>query len=97
MPGLRIALQDKSDGQYCNMLIKGYIRDDSAFNFTASMAYASITPGAISSAIPSGAGDQVQRVGVAIVATFYVVSGTTFSPRDSHYIGNVILNLKHNF
>jgi len=65
MPGLRIALQDKPDGQVCKMLVMGYIRDDSAFNFAGAMIYASVTPGAMSSTAPTGTGDQVQRVGVA--------------------------------
>ncbi|MBA7527287.1 hypothetical protein ES705_19463 [subsurface metagenome] len=65
VPGLRIALQDRSSGQYCNMLVKGYIRDDSAFNFTGAMVYTSLVGGAMTSTVPSGAGEQVQRVGVA--------------------------------
>lgn len=65
MPGLRIALEDKGDGQSCKMLVVGYIRDDSAFEFAGSMVYASCTPGAISSTAPSASGDQIQRVGVA--------------------------------
>ncbi|MBA7572825.1 hypothetical protein ES708_14611 [subsurface metagenome] len=65
MPGLRIALESQIADLPCYMLVKGYIRDDSAFNFTGAMVYASVTPGAMSSTAPSGAGDQVQRVGVA--------------------------------
>jgi len=65
MPGLRIALETKSDGQTCLMLEKGYIRDDSAFEFAAAMVYTSVTPGAMSSTAPTETGDQVQRVGVA--------------------------------
>jgi hypothetical protein len=65
VPGLRIALETKTNGQTCLMLVKGYIRDDSAFEFAASMVYASVTPGAMSSTAPTEAGDQVQRVGVA--------------------------------
>jgi len=65
MPGLRIALETKSDGQTCLMLVKGYIRDDSAFEFAGAMVYGSVTPGAMSSTAPVDAGDQVQRVGVA--------------------------------
>ncbi|MBA7522470.1 hypothetical protein ES705_14589 [subsurface metagenome] len=65
MPGLRIALEDKSDNQPCKMLVKGYIRDDSAFEFSGAMVYASVTPGAMSSTAPTEAGDQLQRVGVA--------------------------------
>lgn len=66
MPGLRIALESKIDGQPCKMLVKGYIRDDSAFEFAGAMIYASTTPGAMSSTAPTEAGDQLQRVGVAI-------------------------------
>ena len=65
MPGLRIALESKTDGQTCLMLVKGYIRDDSAFEFAGSMVYTSVTPGAMSSTAPTETGDQVQRVGVA--------------------------------
>jgi len=65
MPGLRIALESKTDGQTCLMLVKGYIRDDSAFEFSGSMVYTSVTPGAMSSTAPTETGDQLQRVGVA--------------------------------
>lgn len=65
MPGLRIALESKTDSQTCLMLVKGYIRDDSAFDFGAPMVYASVIPGLMSSIAPTGTGDQVQRVGVA--------------------------------
>ena len=65
MPGLRIALESKIDGEACLMLVKGYIRCDSAFEFTASMVYASCTLGAMSSTAPILTGDQLQRVGVA--------------------------------
>jgi len=65
MPGLRIALESKTDGQTCLMLVKGYIRDDSAFEFAGAMVYTSVTPGAMSSTAPTETGDQVQRVGMA--------------------------------
>jgi hypothetical protein len=66
MPGLRIALESKTDGQTCKMLVKGYLRDDSRFEFTGAMIYASAaTPGLMNSTAPSTAGQQVQRVGVA--------------------------------
>jgi len=65
MPGLRIALESKNDGQACKMLVMGYIRDDSAFEFTGSMVYASATTGTMTSTAPSTTGQQVQRVGVA--------------------------------
>lgn len=66
MPGLRIALESKADGEPCLMLVKGYIRDDSAFEFTAAMVYVSATTaGVMTSIAPSTAGQQVQRVGIA--------------------------------
>ncbi len=65
MPGLRIALESKTDGQTCLMLVKGYIRDDDNFQFGGSMVYASTVPGAVNYLAPTDAGDQVQRVGVA--------------------------------
>jgi len=65
MPGERIALESKTDGQTCLMLVKGYIRDDSAFEFAAAMVYANVTPGAMSSTAPTETGDQLQRVGTA--------------------------------
>ncbi|GAI90427.1 unnamed protein product, partial [marine sediment metagenome] len=64
MPGLRIALEDKTPGQTCKMLVMGYIRDDDAFEFTAAMVYASTTAGGVTSTAPSAAGQQLQRVGV---------------------------------
>lgn len=65
MPGLRIALETKADGENCLMLVKGYIRDNSAFEFAGAMVYASVTPGAMSSTAPTETGDQIQRVGQA--------------------------------
>jgi hypothetical protein len=66
MPGLRIALESKTDGQTCKMLVKGYIRDDTDFEFAGSMVYVSAaTAGAMTSTAPSTTGQQVQRVGVA--------------------------------
>ncbi len=65
MPGERIALESKTDGQTCLMLVKGYIRDDSAFEFAGAMIYTSVIPGAMSSTAPTETGDQVQRVGTA--------------------------------
>jgi len=65
VPGLRIALEAKNDGQTCKMLVRGYIRDDSAFEFAGAMVYASQTAGAMTSTAPSTAGNQLQRVGVA--------------------------------
>lgn len=68
-PALRIALETKGDGETCLMLVTGYIRDDSAYEFTAAIGYLSIaTFGAVQYTVPSVAGNQVQRVGVGISA-----------------------------
>jgi len=65
----RIALESKANGEACLMLVKGYIRDDSAFNFTTAIVFLSITTaGATQSTVPSVAGNQVQIVGTAISA-----------------------------
>jgi len=68
-PAMRIALETKGNGEACLMLVTGYIRDDSAFEFTAAIGYLSIaTGGAVQYAAPSSAGNQVQRVGIGISA-----------------------------
>ena len=68
-PAMRIALETKGDGEACLMLVQGYIRDDSAFQFTAAIGYLSITTaGAVQYAAPSTAGNQVQRIGIGINA-----------------------------
>jgi len=66
VPGGRIALESKGDGEACLMLVKGYIRDDSAFEFAGAMVYVSAaTFGAMTSTAPSTATNQLQRVGQA--------------------------------
>ena len=66
MPGLRIALEAKADGQTCKMLVMGYIRDDSAFEFAGAMVYVSAaTAGAMTSTCPTTIGNQIQRTGYA--------------------------------
>jgi hypothetical protein len=68
-PAMRIALEDKGDGEACLMLVKGYIRDDSAFEATIAIAYLSITTaGAVQYTVPSVLGNQVQRIGIFISA-----------------------------
>jgi len=64
MPGLRIALESKTSGETCKLLVKGYIRND-AWDFTATLVYASTANGAMTSTAPSAGGQQLQRVGVA--------------------------------
>jgi len=64
MPGLRIALESKTEGLACKMLVMGYIRDDD-WDFTIAMVYASPTTGGVTSFPPATPGQQLQRVGFA--------------------------------
>ena len=62
----RIALESKSDGQTCLMLVKGYIRDDSAFDFGAARVFLNDdTFGACDDTAPAESGDQIFVVGEA--------------------------------
>ena len=68
-PAQRIALESKSDGQACLMLVQGYIRDDSAFDFGASRIFLNDdTAGTCDDTAPAESGDQIQVVGIAISA-----------------------------
>ena len=68
-PAMRIALETKGNGEACLMLVRGYIRDDDAYQFTTAIGYLSIaTAGAVQYAAPSVSGNQVQRVGIGISA-----------------------------
>jgi len=65
-PALRIALESKADGETCLMLVKGYIRDDSAFDFGASRIFLNDdTAGTCDDTAPAESGDQIQLVGTA--------------------------------
>ncbi len=62
----RIALESKSDGQTCLMLVKGYIRDDSAFDFGAARIFLNDdTFGTCDDTAPAESGDQIFVVGEA--------------------------------
>jgi len=68
MPGLAVALEAKNDGEACEVLMYGYIRDDT-WDFTlGNLLYTSETAGGITATAPADAGDQIQRVGYAIHA-----------------------------
>jgi hypothetical protein len=67
MPGTRMALETKSDGQECSTLVKGYVRDDT-WTWTDGLIYFSTTAGALTQTPPSGTGDQVQVAGFAYSA-----------------------------
>ena len=68
-PAMRIALEGKDDGQACLMLVQGYIRDDSAFDFGASRVFLNDdVAGTCDDTAPAESGDQIQMVGIAISA-----------------------------
>lgn len=68
-PALRIALETKSNGEACLMLVRGYIRDDSAFDFGASRVFLNDdVAGTCDDTAPAESGDQIQMVGIAISA-----------------------------
>ena len=68
-PAERIALETKGDGDDCLMLVKGYIRDESAFDFGASRIFLNDdTAGTCDDTAPEESGDQIQIVGTAIHA-----------------------------
>jgi len=64
--GTRIALESKADGETCLMLVKGYIRDDSAFDFGAVPIFLNDdTAGTCDDTAPEESGDQIFMVGEA--------------------------------
>ena len=64
--GTRIALESKADGETCLMLAKGYIRDDSAFDFGAVPIFLNDdTAGTCDDTAPAESGDQIFKVGEA--------------------------------
>ena len=68
-PAQRIALESKADGQTCLMLVQGWIRDDSAFDFGASKIFLNDDiAGTCDDTAPAESGDQIQVVGIAIGA-----------------------------
>jgi len=65
-PAERIALETKANSETCLMLVKGYIRDDSAFDFGASRIFLNDdTAGTCDDTAPAEIGDQIQVVGTA--------------------------------
>ncbi len=78
MPAIGVALESKSDGQATKILISGVLRDDT-YNFTPGAdLFIGTTAGEITATAPSGSGDTVQKIGVALTAdTIYVNFNTT--------------------
>lgn len=64
--GTRIALEAKNDGQTCLMLVKGYIREDTLFDFGAVPIFLNDdTAGRCDDIAPAESGDQIFKVGEA--------------------------------
>ena len=78
MPAIGVALESKSDGQATKILISGVLRDDT-YNFTPGAdLFIGTTAGEITATAPSGSGDTVQKIGVALSAdSIYVNFNTT--------------------
>ena len=70
MPAIGVCVSSGSDGGAVDVMVQGVMHDASAFpTFTVGNdVYVSTTAGAVQTAAPSGSGDTVQKVGVAIHA-----------------------------
>lgn len=67
MPVVAIALETKGNGEDCKLLRRGFIHNTGWDAFAASVVMAGVA-GAPTTTLPSGAGDQVQRIGQAVTA-----------------------------
>jgi len=78
MPAIGVALEAKGDGEATKILVAGVLRDDT-YNFTPGAdLFIGTTAGEITATAPSGSGDTVQKVGVALTAdSIYVNFNTT--------------------
>ena len=78
MPSIGVALEAKGDGEATKILIAGVLRDDT-YNFTPGAdLFIGTTAGEITATAPSGSGDTVQKIGVALTAdSIYVNFNTT--------------------
>jgi hypothetical protein len=78
MPAIGVALEAKGDGEATKILIAGVLRDDT-YSFTPGAdLFIGTTAGEITATAPSGSGDTVQKVGVALTAnSIYVNFNTT--------------------
>ena len=70
MPAVGICVSSGSDGSAVDVLVQGIMHDTSAFDtFTVGAdIFVSATAGAVTATAPSGSGDTVQKVGVALHA-----------------------------
>ncbi len=79
---LGIAISAGTNGNPFNLLLQGFMREDTLYNFPTGGAplFISVTPGAMSETAPVGAGDIVRIVGYAHddADTIYFNPGATF-------------------
>ena len=70
MPAIGICVSSGSDGSAVDVMVQGIMHDTSAFpSFTVGNdVFVSTDPGLVSDTAPSGSGDTVQKVGVALHA-----------------------------
>ena len=70
MPAIGICVGSGTDGNAVDVLVQGIMHDTSAFDtFTVGAdIFVSTTAGAVTATAPSGSGDTVQKVGVALHA-----------------------------
>mgnify|MGYP003148006752 CR=1 FL=1 len=71
MPAVGICVSSGSDGNAVDVLVQGIMHDTSAFpTFTegADLFVSGATAGAVTTTAPSGSGDTVQKIGVALHA-----------------------------
>ena len=70
MPAIGICVGAGTDGNAVDVLVQGIMHDTSAFDtFTVGAdIFVSTTAGAVTATAPSGSGDTVQKVGVALHA-----------------------------
>lgn len=74
MPGAAIAMESISADASGDLLFYGFFRDDTWDWTVGGSIYVSTTAGALTQTAPSGAGDQVQILGIAITADIILLN-----------------------
>lgn len=64
-PAFCMALETRTDGQACVVLMQGFVRDDDWTWTVGGIIYLSDTPGGLTQTAPSTDGDQIQVLGMA--------------------------------
>jgi len=66
MPCIGLALKTKNAGELCPILMQGWVRNSNWAWIGGDEVFASTTPGGKTQTAPSGSGDQVQVIGIAL-------------------------------